>query len=157
MSFAAELAVVLSVMGMFDTGIDAEQLHCMATNVYHEARNEPIAGQVAVAQVVMNRVNHPRRWGDTVCDVVYEIRTRNGRNIPQFSWVGTGAKVNLDNVIELGAYERAIEISLMVMHSNIDHLNGVTHYYNPDKASPSWANKMELHASIGNHAFMEGN
>ena len=35
-------------------------LMCMATNIYHEAKNQPMVGQIAVAQVVMNRVNDSR-------------------------------------------------------------------------------------------------
>ena len=35
-------------------------LMCMAANIYHEAKNQPMAGQIAVAQVVMNRVNDSR-------------------------------------------------------------------------------------------------
>ena len=44
-------------------------LMCMAMNVYHEARSEPIVGQIAVAQVVINRVND-KRFPDTICGVV---------------------------------------------------------------------------------------
>ena len=53
--------------------LEAEQTACMATNIYHEARNESVAGQRAVAFVVLNRVaspNHP----ETICDVVYESK-----------------------------------------------------------------------------------
>ena len=45
------------------------ELACMATAIYFEARGEPMVGQVAVAQVIMSRVND-ERYPDTVCDVV---------------------------------------------------------------------------------------
>ena len=54
-------------------------LMCMATNIYHEAKNQPMAGQIAVAQVVMNRVND-NRYPDNVCDVVKQGLTyKNGK------------------------------------------------------------------------------
>lgn len=50
--------------------VDAE-LTCLAKVVLHESGNQPRAGQLAVAQVVMNRVNDPRgRFGRTICGVV---------------------------------------------------------------------------------------
>ena len=49
----------------------AEALVCLALNVYHEARDQPFIGQVAVAQVVMNRV-YDDRYPDDVCEVVMQ-------------------------------------------------------------------------------------
>ncbi|HYD11869.1 MAG TPA: cell wall hydrolase [Allosphingosinicella sp.] len=52
--------------------VDAE-LECLAKVVVHEAGNQPRAGQLAVAQVVMNRVNDPRRrFGRTICGVIMQ-------------------------------------------------------------------------------------
>jgi len=52
--------------------VDAE-LTCLAKVVLHESGNQPRAGQLAVAQVVMNRVNDPRhRFGRTICGVVLQ-------------------------------------------------------------------------------------
>ncbi|HTU11010.1 MAG TPA: cell wall hydrolase [Allosphingosinicella sp.] len=52
--------------------VDAE-LVCLAKVVVHEAGNQPRAGQLAVAQVVMNRVNDPRgRFGRTICGVIMQ-------------------------------------------------------------------------------------
>ena len=47
----------------------AEAIVCLALNVYHEAKNQSLAGQIAVAEVVMNRVDDPR-YPNNVCDVV---------------------------------------------------------------------------------------
>ena len=47
----------------------AEAIVCLALNVYHEAKNQSLSGQIAVAEVVMNRVNDPR-YPNNVCDVV---------------------------------------------------------------------------------------
>ena len=78
---------------------------CLALNVYHEAKNQPFEGQVAVAQVVLNRVKD-ERFPNTICEVVeqgpvYESwKTRNDptlepvywpeKNRCQFSWYCDG-------------------------------------------------------------------
>ena len=56
-------------------------LMCLAFNIYHEARSQSTIGQLAVAQVVMNRVDD-HRFPDTVCDVVTEAVTYKGTNKP---------------------------------------------------------------------------
>ena len=69
----------------------AEAIVCLALNVYHEARDQPFKGQIAVAQVVMNRV-HDDRYPDDVCSVVKQGQTYSWkpdfpiRDRCQFSW-----------------------------------------------------------------------
>ena len=48
-----------------------DQSYCLAMNVYHEARNQPLAGQMAVISVTVNRVND-KRFPNSICGVVYE-------------------------------------------------------------------------------------
>lgn len=62
----------------------AENLKCLASTVYHEARGEPATGKIAVAKVVMNRTRH-ENFKDSVCSVV---RQKN-----QFSWVKRGGYI----------------------------------------------------------------
>ena len=69
---------------------------CMALNIYHEAKNQSMLGQVAVGQVVMNRVEDSR-FPDNVCDVVTQAVTYKGTDKPvlhkcQFSWYCDGHK-----------------------------------------------------------------
>ena len=45
---------------------------CLALNIYYEARSEPLAGKIAVSEVVLNRVADTR-YPNTICEVVYEI------------------------------------------------------------------------------------
>ena len=54
---------------------------CLALAIYWEARNQPTIGQLAVAQVVVNRVES-KRWPSTICDVVWQKK--------QFSWTHDG-------------------------------------------------------------------
>ena len=55
----------------------ADALFCLALNVYHEAKNQSLIGQIAVAQVTMNRVRDDR-YPSTVCEVV--------KQGPTYSW-----------------------------------------------------------------------
>ena len=49
----------------------ADEVECLALNIYHEARNQPTVGKLAVAQVTMNRVKDVR-FPNTICGVVYQ-------------------------------------------------------------------------------------
>ena len=65
-----------------------EAILCLELNVYHEAKNQPFIGQVAVAQVVMNRV-YDERYPDTICEVVEQG--------PTYSWKPNFPKLNFVN------------------------------------------------------------
>ena len=76
-------------------GVTEAEVSCLAMNMYHEARNQSFAGQLAVANVTMNRVND-ERFPDTICEVVKQGPTRPSwkdktkrvpiRNRCQFLW-----------------------------------------------------------------------
>ncbi len=117
----------------------AEAIVCLALNIYHEARGEPIDGQIAVAQVTLNRVDS-KRYPNSVCGVVYDDS--------QFSWTAGKPKIE-----EPEAYATALFIA-----ENMDKFDdlsgGATHYYAPDKASPFWKDKLLYVGTINNHIFM---
>ena len=69
------LAVTAAMMA--PPTVDSKQHECLAMNIYHEARGERMEGQIAVAQVTLNRAAH-EEWPSTICDVVYQPK--------QFSW-----------------------------------------------------------------------
>ena len=46
---------------------------CLALNIYYEARNQPVVGQIAVSQVVLHRVKD-KRYPNTVCKVVRQAK-----------------------------------------------------------------------------------
>jgi len=70
-----------------------EQHHCLALNLYHEARGDSKLGQIAVGYVTLNRVQS-RKYPNTVCDVVYQAHVNSKgqpiRNKCQFSWYCDG-------------------------------------------------------------------
>ena len=77
--------------------VDINQMHCLATNIYHEARGESFAGKVAVANVTHNRVDSTK-YPNTYCGVVYQAQMYvnwRGNEVParhkcQFSWYCDG-------------------------------------------------------------------
>ena len=71
-------------------------LMCVAVAIYFEARGEPVEGQIAVAQVIRNRIEDPR-YPDNACDVVKQGYYWNGnpiRNMCQFSFYCDGKSDN---------------------------------------------------------------
>jgi spore germination cell wall hydrolase CwlJ-like protein len=116
---------------------------CLSMNIYFEARGEPIAGQVAVAQVTMNRVASPK-YPDTVCEVVYQHK--------QFSWYWDGKS---DIPLNEKAWERAQMVAKGVLagsgHSDLMGAN-ITHYH-AARIRPYWAPTMQLVAQIDDHIF----
>lgn len=115
---------------------------CLAVAIYHESRGEILAGQMAVAKVIMHRVESPR-WPNTVCGVIKQNK--------QFSFYADRTKPITDheayNVAEYVAQE-AIADALP------DLIGKATHYHTID-VNPSWAAKLTVQARIGRHVFYE--
>jgi N-acetylmuramoyl-L-alanine amidase len=88
--------------------ITAAALLCLSSVIYHEAKGEPLNGQIAVAQVVVNRVNSNGKFPNTVCGVV--------KQRGQFSWVGkkpmTPAKKDLAREILEGKHSNNVKGAL---------------------------------------------
>lgn len=129
-----------------------EEVRCLALNVYHEARGEPIEGQLAVALVTMNRVRH-ERYPDTVCKVVWQPR--------QFSWTRDGRS---DRPTDGEAWKRALEIATFVYkrydglrattNGALDVTKGAIYYFAPKKVNPHWARYKVVTREIGGHVFL---
>lgn len=123
-----------------------EALTCLALNVYHEARSEPLAGQLAVAQVTLNRAAS-ERYPDTVCDVVWQRK--------QFSWTHDGKS---DKPREAQAWAQAQEVASIVYHGTLtlDELTPDVLHYHADWVTPQWAHNKQPVARIGSHIFYKG-
>jgi hypothetical protein len=121
---------------------------CLAEAIYHEARGESVEGQVAVAQVVMNRVRSPHYPKD-VCSVVYQNQAR--RNACQFSFACDGV---LDRENEPVAWAQAQEIAHKVMGAEVwvAEVSNATHYH-ATYVSPRWIRDMVEKDRIGRHIF----
>ena len=130
-------------------------LVCLALNIYHEAKNQSFIGQVAVAQVVMNRVND-NRYPNTVCEVVKQGLTYKWKphlpikNRCQFSWYCDGKS---DKPRDTKAWEDAMHIANGVYNQHLDDfVEGATHYH-ADYVNPSWAETKTFITRIDNHIF----
>lgn len=121
---------------------DLRQIECLADNIYHEARGESIIGQIAVAQVTLNRVEHSY-FPDTVCDVVWQPH--------QFSWTGDGRS---DETHDRARYEVAVNIAETVyVEVEDDPTDGALFYHATYISPPSWTRQMEEVTNIGVHVF----
>ena len=114
---------------------------CLAMNVYWEARNQSLAGQVAVAQVTVERVLSSDYPND-VCGVVYQHK--------QFSWFWDGKS---DVPQEKVAWDRAQMVAMGVLGgSGHSDLGGVLHYH-ALYVKPYWTKDMKMVARIDDHLF----
>jgi spore germination cell wall hydrolase CwlJ-like protein len=123
------------------------ELDCLAEAVYYEARSETVKGQMAVAEVVMNRVRDPN-FPKTVCDVVFQGRYRTTGC--QFTFTCDGSL----RVKPRGeAWDRARAIALHVaMGLSKPITNKATHYHT-DYVNPYWSPGLVETATIGTHIF----
>jgi hypothetical protein len=124
----------------------AEQ--CLANAVYFEARGEPVRGQIAVAQVVMNRVFSGYYPGD-VCGVVYQNAHRH--LACQFTFACDGIP---DRVTEPEAWARAKRISAATLDGVVwlPEIGKATHYH-AYWVHPRWVRTMHKLSRIGVHTF----
>jgi spore germination cell wall hydrolase CwlJ-like protein len=121
---------------------------CLTNAIYFEARGEPVRGQIAVAQVVMNRV-FSGYYPDSVCGVVYQ--NANRRNRCQFSFA---CDRHPDRVTEPDAFDRAQEIARETLDGKLwlDDVGKATHYH-AYWVRPSWVREMAKLYKIGVHTF----
>jgi spore germination cell wall hydrolase CwlJ-like protein len=137
------------------------ELFCLALNIYHEARADNIAGQYAVADVVLNRV-HDDRWPNDICAVVYDgpvnkwMLENRGKEVPikhrcQFSWYCDGLD---DEPKQKIAWRQAQEIAYKIYHLGVFRgiTEGSTHYH-ATYVNPKWNRRMANNGRIGAHIF----
>jgi hypothetical protein len=122
---------------------------CLADAVYFEARGEPLLGQMAVAQVVMNRV-FSGYYPNNVCGVVYQNANRH--LACQFTFACEGK--DLSRVDELDMWEQAKRIAKDTLDGKIwlAEVGHATHYH-AYWVHPSWVHEMKKMYRLGVHTF----
>ena len=129
---------------------------CLALNTYHEAKNQSMIGQVATAQVVMNRVADSR-YPNTVCEVVKQGPKYKGSDVPvrhkcQFSWFCDGKSDEPKR--DSKEWFKAQDYARIVLSGRIalDVTEGATHYH-ATYVKPSWAKTKTRTTRIESHIF----
>ena len=124
-----------------------KQMSCLAEALYFEARGEPIKGQLAVGEVILNRVED-RRYPSSICKVVNQGTGR--RFACQFTYTCDG---KLESVNERKPYEMALKIAKILMTTHDRKMTkGSTHYHS-NYVDPKWSKKFERVAKFGRHIF----
>jgi spore germination cell wall hydrolase CwlJ-like protein len=114
---------------------------CLATSVYFESKGEPLKGQLAVAQTILNRTASGR-FADTVCGVV--------RQPGQFSFVHRNG--NMPSAPRAsGAWQKAVAIATIAREGLWKQVAPEAMFFHARRVSPGWG-KIKV-ASLGNHIF----
>ena len=121
---------------------DDREQDCLANAVYFEARGEPIEGQLAVAEVVLNRTRSGR-YPATICEVVTQPW--------QFSFVRNGIIPAADRSSD--SWRRAVAIARIAENGATRLLQGDVLWYHADYVSPSWGRRLDRSTKIGLHIF----
>ena len=130
---ASALGVTINSEEVAQSGSD---LYLLAKCVYSEARGEPYEGQVAVAAVVLNRVESPQ-FPNTIAEVIYQ------------PWAFTAVH---DGQINLEPNSTAYSAAKDAMNG-WDPTYGCLYYYNPTTATSEWIFSRTTVVTIGKHVF----
>jgi spore germination cell wall hydrolase CwlJ-like protein len=122
--------------------------NCLTAGIYFEARGEPVRGQAAVAQVILNRVKNPA-YPNSICGVVYQ--NKKWRNRCQFSFACDRVK---DRVNDPKRWELASYVARETTEGRIwlTQVGSSTHYH-ATYVRPKWASRMKKVGRIGLHVF----
>ncbi len=120
----------------------SEEMHCLAGAVYFESRGEPLAGQLAVAQVVINR-SESSRFPDSYCGVVYQRK--------QFSFVQGGRMPAINTASQ--AWKNARRIARIAREGLWDSEADDSLYFHANYVQPRWARSKVARATINTHIF----
>ena len=119
----------------------SRELDCLATGVYFEAKSEPLAGQLAVGQVIANRAQSGGRFPATYCGVLFQRG--------QFSFVHGGHMPSVPHANR--QWQTAVAIAKIVDRDLKESNVGNALFFHARYVSPGW--RLKRIASIGNHVF----
>ena len=128
------------------------EMGCLVEAVYFEARSETFTGQLAVAQVILNRVRH-KKFPNTICDVVHDGVHHRGKPVKykcSFSYWCDGKSERIRNP---QAYEKAITVAHLALEGVTVSGLHKSLYYHTDYVNPKWAKRKKFVRRIGSHLF----
>ena len=131
---------------------------CLAKNIYFEAGIQPLAGKLAVAHVVRNRVEDSQ-FPDTYCGVIYDVKewrtSWRGNKVPvigmcQFSWYCDGKS---DEPKDSKTWIKSVQVANnFIMNEHPDITEGAM-WYHAYYINPYWAKHLNETVQINAHIF----
>ena len=119
--------------------LDAET-RCLAVAVYYESKGEPLEGQLAVAQVILNR-RDSGRFAASICGVVYQ------RGQFSFTWDGRS-----DTPSHSAMWRTAQAIALIAATDDWRAIVPDATHFHARRVSPGW-HRLQRVSAVGNHIF----
>ena len=136
---AGDLSSMVEQLRSADAG--SRELDCLATGIYFEAKSEPLAGQLAVGQVIANRAQSGGRFPGTYCGVLFQRG--------QFSFIRHGRMPSAPRSSR--QWQTAVAIAKIVDQDLKESSVGNALFFHARYVSPSW--HLKRVAAIGNHVF----
>jgi spore germination cell wall hydrolase CwlJ-like protein len=135
----ADLATLVGELRASDAG--SHEVECLAVGIYYESKSEPLAGQLAVGQVIANRAKSGGRFPPSYCGVLFQrgqfsfVRGRSLPSVPRSSH----------------QWQTAVAVAKIVDQELKDSVVGNALFFHARYVSPGW--RLKRVASIGNHVF----
>lgn len=139
----ALLAVAINPPSALTTTKSAD---CLARNIWFEARNSNFTDKLAVAHVVLNRVD-ATAFPNSICDVIYEHA--------QFSWTidGKSDDIIIKDALSRSAWKETLLATRLAIEAHTpDITKGATHYH-AHYVTPYWSSTMLISAKFGAHIY----
>ena len=155
---AALVVAILSVPHVFASEEEETyDRYCMAQNIYFESANQSFAGKLAVAHVVINRMED-LQFPNTVCGVIYQAKTFTnwkGNEVPirnqcQFSWYCDGKS---DEPVDSKTWIKSLYIADLALTGKYKDITEGALWYHADYILPYWADQLEYVTQIDEHIF----
>jgi hypothetical protein len=124
-----------------------QEADCLANAVYYEARSETRSGQVAVAQVIQNRV-YSKHFPNSICGVVFQGSERITGC--QFSFTCDGS---MDRAPKGKSWDRSKNVARYVLSESPRSLVGPSTHYHTTYIDPHWSGSLKKTAQVGSHIF----
>lgn len=135
---SADLSTLVAELRGSDPG--SRELECLAAGIYFESKSEPLAGQLAVGQVIANRAESGR-FAKTYCGVLFQRG--------QFSFVRGGRWPAVSKSSR--QWQTAVAIAKIVDRDLKESSVGKALFFHAKRVSPGW--RLKRVASVGNHIF----
>ena len=141
-SIEARRAIRALVQAHAASNVSNSERECLAGAVYFEAQGEPIEGQLAVAEVVLNRAASGE-YPSSICEVVTQPA--------QFSFVRDGRFPAIDRGSD--AWRKAVAVAHIAAENLAGTLSSDVLWYHADYVAPGWGRRLDRVTQIGAHIF----